>query len=235
MLSGRMGHAAIHPTYTVGRARFTSGSTAVVGSAAGNAYGYEDTAWQTSGAVRAGDLIIGENQYVPYVVQAVVDDNHLTLSAAYTGTTTGNLLTARTLPGEGFEYYMILSQDSVIAGGEVAHEPTEVFRFSPTGTWPGGVPADYAFVAGQPLTALQGRYGHDLVSLGDMRLLAVGGRNRTYGEYTVDPGNSWDFTNDTWSTANLDSEIWDFPRAFRVPNNMIIVISQHSAQAFLHE
>ena len=70
-----------------------------------------------------------------------------------------------------------------------------------------------------------------------MTLLIVGGRNRLDGEFTTLGGTPADFTDDTWTTTSLDpvGTIWAFPDAFRVQNDMIIVINQHSAQAFLHD
>jgi hypothetical protein len=192
--------------------------------------------------VRAGDLIVSEHENKSYVIEQVVDDHTLVLKSPFAGQTTGEALTGGVALDEGYEMYTILSQDVLIAGGEVTYEPTEVFRFNPSGQWPTADPGDYVFVAGQPLdppddaTGGLGRYGHDLVSLGDLRLLVIGGRDRTSGEHTSLNGTPTTFADDPWSAVALDPAVpLEFPRAFRVPNGMVIVVHQYSAQAYLRQ
>ena len=220
MLVGRNGHEMVHPAYTLGRAQFANGLPMVVATGAGNAFGHTASDWSL---VRAGDLVVSENQNVPYTVSAVAFNAaavpprwEITLTSNYTGQSTTTVLTGG-ISAQGFEYYTILSQDVYIAGGVVADVRTEVFLLA-TGVFSPGINLN------------QGRFGHALVSTGNLGMAIVGGRNPTTVEFT-DAADTI-FANDAWTSLPLDFGPLDFPKAFRVQNNMIITINQHSAQAY---
>jgi len=232
MLNGRDGHTAVQPVYAIGKARFENGQTAVVGSN-GSSFGLADTDWNgVVSPVKDGDIIMSVEDNVPYVIDTVNGANSITLLTAYQGTSTVDKLTGGN-SADGFEDYVILSQDVYITGGEVLDTSTEVFDFDAgDDEWPASDPNDYVFIAGNALNS--GRYGHTMTALADGRLLITGGRNLVNGEYTtlVDP--EIDFDDDTWAgnTSALDSFEWKFHAGFRLLNQTVILIRGHSAQVF---
>jgi hypothetical protein len=244
MTTGRDGHTAVQPLYAVGMARFENGSTTVTGTD-GSAGGYENTAW-TSAGIKRGDIIMALSGNVPYLIDTVAansieladNQNFSYDDSGYAGTSTDFNLTGGLAPNQGFEPYIIISQDVYIAGGEVSDSTTEVFDLDDgNDEWAGGVftsaPADYLFTSGVSLN--DGRYGHTLTGLADMTLLVTGGRWLTDGEYSSAGADPDDFHDDTWTASSLDTWEWKFHTSFLVPNNMVIIVNGHSAQAFFTE
>jgi hypothetical protein len=243
MLAGRDGHSATRPAYTIGRARFTNGSANVIGSDAGtNPFGFESTNW-LSGGVQPGDVILSISQGLPYVIDSAAETqltiaNHPDFAhdnTGYSGSSTAELLTGDT-GADGFEEFVILSQDVYIAGGEVTSTATEVFDFDPgSDEWPAATPVDFAFAVGQSMG--EGRNGQTLEALSDFRLLLGGSRNLVNGRVTSLAGTASDFTDDTWAGVPLDpaNESIDFPFSFRLRNKSIVIVHEHSARAFFTE
>ncbi|MFH1706976.1 MAG: kelch repeat-containing protein [Planctomycetota bacterium] len=217
LLAGRDGHSALAPVYAMGRAHFTNTSTAVTGS--NGAQGLAVTAWNSSN-VKVGDMIMSVADGVPYTIAAIGGAQAITLAGAYTGVSTATRVTGGAAPTDGFEDYLIISQDVYITGGVVTDPSTEVFTTSDLLTHAGVSMAD-------------GRVGNTMTPFGDMRILVTGGRYLITGTYSNSNADG-SFTDDTWVLRTLHPAFeLIFHSAFRLANDNAIVVSGHSAQAFL--
>lgn len=235
---GRDEHRAEHIEFSVGRATFTNGSTTVAGIG---------TNWSTvfgAGSPPAIDdfLIVNHADGRIYRVASVASDTSLTLTTAYTGTTS---------PGAGIgDFYTIFEEDAVLLGGEFGSTIGEIFVFDALSTNPfqpdGGVALLSSGRVGHTMTPYTTNNGGGAAPTGRRILVAGGSTTTGTGDVItapVHPNAGVPGTYTLFSSPALDAgERPSYHTAFRLNKGVgststttfgpIILLTGHGSQVF---